>query len=85
MALDTTPVAHCAEFTLATVTCNDDHTRWSVADLRDDIRVVLVRRGRFRRRAGGVTTDIDATVGYLAYQARRNASPTQPAATCAHG
>jgi AraC-like DNA-binding protein len=65
MALDIARLAGCAEFTVAMVTCNDDHTGWSVAELRDDMRVVLARRGRFRRLAGGVTADIDTTVGYL--------------------
>jgi AraC-like DNA-binding protein len=65
MHLETTRLADCPEFTVAAVTCDDDHARWSAAEWRDDVRVVLVRRGRFRRRAGGVIADIDATVGYL--------------------
>jgi AraC-like DNA-binding protein len=48
------------------VTCHDDHTAWSpVESHRDDVRIVLVRRGRFRRLTGGVGTEVDPTVGYL--------------------
>jgi AraC-like DNA-binding protein len=65
MRLDTTRLADCPEFTVAVVTCDNDHARWSAAEWRDDIRVVLVRRGRFRRQARGLAADIDATVGYL--------------------
>ncbi len=65
MRLDATRLADCPEFTVAAVTCDNDHTRWSAAEWRDDVRVVLVRRGRFRRRASRVSADIDATVGYL--------------------
>ncbi len=33
--------------------------------MRDDYRVVLVRRGRFRRRAAGVASDVDRTLAYM--------------------
>ncbi len=53
------------EFTVTTVACHADHTRWSEPEARDDHRVVLVRRGRFRRQADGVDADLDPTIGYL--------------------
>jgi AraC-like DNA-binding protein len=52
-------------FAISTVTCHDDHTRWSPLEVRDGYNLVLARRGRFRRRAGGVADDIDPTVAYL--------------------
>ncbi|MFK4270405.1 helix-turn-helix domain-containing protein [Streptomyces milbemycinicus] len=53
------------EFAVATVVCRSDHTRWSAPEARDDHRMVLVRRGRFRRSADGSDVDLDPTVGYL--------------------
>ncbi|WP_454195542.1 helix-turn-helix domain-containing protein [Nocardia sp. Marseille-Q1738] len=53
------------EFAVTTVACHADHTRWSEPEARDDHRIVLVRRGRFRRQADGVDADLDPTVGYL--------------------
>ncbi|MFB4304744.1 helix-turn-helix domain-containing protein [Actinomadura sp. GTD37] len=53
------------EFAVTTVDCRDDHRNWSAEEPRDDVRIVLARRGGFRRRARGVCTDIDHTVGYL--------------------
>lgn len=53
------------EFAVATVACRGHHTRWSEPEERDDHRMVLVRRGRFRRSADGADTDLDPTVGYL--------------------
>jgi AraC-like DNA-binding protein len=47
------------------VTCRDDHRGWSAAESHDSFRIVLVRCGRFRRRARGVRTDLDPTVAYL--------------------
>ncbi|MFE9813704.1 helix-turn-helix domain-containing protein [Streptomyces sp. NPDC005773] len=52
-------------FRITAVNCRDDHTRWSPAEVRDDYRVVLVRRGRFRRRTAGTPADIDRTMAYL--------------------
>ncbi|WP_091094834.1 helix-turn-helix domain-containing protein [Micromonospora citrea] len=54
------------EFTVTAVTCRDDHRNWSTAESHDSFRVVIVRRGSFSRRAGGVCTDLDPTVAYLA-------------------
>ncbi|MFD3703994.1 helix-turn-helix domain-containing protein [Nocardia sp. NPDC058658] len=59
------PLAARPDFTVTAVTCHDDHARWSAPEARDDHRIVLVRRGRFRRRADGVDADLDPTVGYL--------------------
>ncbi|MFF0307056.1 helix-turn-helix domain-containing protein [Streptosporangium sp. NPDC004379] len=53
------------QFSVASVTCRAHHTRWSEPDVHDDRRLVLVRRGRFRRSADGVAADLDPTVGYL--------------------
>ncbi|MFD3745413.1 helix-turn-helix transcriptional regulator [Nocardia sp. NPDC058633] len=53
------------DFTVTTVTCHADHTRWSAPQACGEHRLVLVRRGRFRRRADGVDADVDPTLGYL--------------------
>ncbi|MFF9646909.1 hypothetical protein [Kitasatospora aureofaciens] len=53
------------EFTVSAVGCRSDHIRWSEPETRDDYRLVLVRRGRFRRRADGADTDLDPTIAYL--------------------
>ena len=53
-------------FSLTAVTCHNDHTRWSETETPGGFRLVLVRRGRFRRRVAGVTVDLDPTVGYFA-------------------
>jgi AraC-like DNA-binding protein len=45
--------------------CLGGHAGWSTPEVRDDYRLVLVRRGRFRRRAGGSVVDLDPTVAYL--------------------
>jgi AraC-like DNA-binding protein len=50
---------------VSAVSCADDHTRWSPPEVRNDYRLVLVRRGRFRRRVGGMTADVEPTVAYL--------------------
>ncbi|MEU0479903.1 helix-turn-helix transcriptional regulator [Streptosporangium sp. NPDC006013] len=53
------------EFTVTTVGCRADHTRWSAPEARDDHRMVLVRHGRFRRWADGSSADLDPTTAYL--------------------
>ncbi|MFJ8917815.1 helix-turn-helix transcriptional regulator [Amycolatopsis sp. NPDC102389] len=53
------------EFTVAAVDCRDDHRGWSAERPREDVRLVFVRRGGFRRRVRGVCADLDRTVGYL--------------------
>ncbi|MFI6587089.1 helix-turn-helix transcriptional regulator [Embleya sp. NPDC050493] len=47
------------------MTCREDHRRWAAPEQCDDHRIVLVRSGRFRRRADGVAADLDPTVGYV--------------------
>ncbi|MBC6462925.1 helix-turn-helix transcriptional regulator [Actinomadura sp. HBU206391] len=58
-------VAVGPDFTIRTVTCHDDHTRWSQPESREEYNLVLARRGRFRRRVDGVCADIDATLAYV--------------------
>jgi AraC-like DNA-binding protein len=53
------------QFAVTAVTCRNDHTNWSAVESHRHVQVVLVRQGRFRRRARGVSTDVDPTVGYL--------------------
>ena len=53
------------EFSVSAVDCRDDHRGWSAEPPRQDVRLVLVRRGGFRRRVRGVPADLDRTVGYL--------------------
>ncbi|MFF8322938.1 helix-turn-helix transcriptional regulator [Streptomyces bobili] len=63
--LTSTVLATQPDFSITAVSCRDDHTRWSQAEVREDYRVVLVRRGRFRRRAAGAPAEVDPTVAYL--------------------
>jgi AraC-like DNA-binding protein len=53
------------EFSVSAVDCRDDHRGWTTERPREDVRLVLVRSGGFRRRVRGVCTDLDRTVGYL--------------------
>ncbi|MGI5241674.1 helix-turn-helix domain-containing protein [Dactylosporangium sp. CA-139066] len=50
---------------IAAVTCGRQHAGWSPPEEQTDYRVVLVRRGRFRRRVAGRAADLDPTVGYI--------------------
>ncbi|GGV05853.1 AraC family transcriptional regulator [Streptomyces albospinus] len=63
--LTSVPVATRPDFGISAVSCHADHTRWSTPDVRAHYRVVLVRRGRFRRMAAGVPADIDTTLAYV--------------------
>jgi AraC-like DNA-binding protein len=63
--LRSTDLASRPEFRAWSVTCHDDHTGWSPPEARTDYRIVLVRRGRFRRQASGITETLDPTVAYL--------------------
>jgi AraC-like DNA-binding protein len=63
--LSVSTLASRPEFTVSVVGCRSDHHRWSAPETRDDHRLVLVRRGRFRRRADGTGADLDPTVAYL--------------------
>ncbi|MER7539785.1 AraC family transcriptional regulator [Streptomyces sp. NPDC097704] len=63
--LTSTVLASRPDFRITAVSCRDDHTRWSQVEVREDYRVVFVRRGRFRRRADGTPAVVDPTVAYL--------------------
>lgn len=60
-----TTLASRPDFAITSVACRDDHTGWSEPESNDDYRIVLVRRGRFRRKADGVIADVDPTLAYL--------------------
>ncbi|WP_133884287.1 helix-turn-helix domain-containing protein [Glycomyces sp. NRRL B-16210] len=59
-------VARRKDFSVAAVTCRDEHRGWTAETESAHHRIVLVRRGRFRRRADGVAGYADPTMGYLA-------------------
>ncbi|MFF0299035.1 helix-turn-helix domain-containing protein [Kitasatospora sp. NPDC004614] len=59
------PVAAGPDFDISAVACRSDHTRWSPPEVHGGHRVVLVRRGRFRRRTDGTGADLDPSLGYL--------------------
>lgn len=61
----TVRLATDAEYGVDVVTCTDDHTRWSAPEAEHDHELVLVRRGRFRRRVAGIEAEIDPTLAYL--------------------
>ncbi|MCC3762806.1 AraC family transcriptional regulator [Glycomyces sp. TRM65418] len=63
--LSSTTVARRDDFTISAVTCRDDHRGWAAESAREDYRIVLVRRGRFRRRANGVAAYVDPSMGYV--------------------
>jgi len=58
-------------FSVSAVTCADGHVAWSAPETRAGHRLVLVRRGRFRRRVAGDPAIIDPTVGYLGLPGER--------------
>ncbi|MBP2335150.1 AraC-like DNA-binding protein [Saccharothrix coeruleofusca] len=62
---DATDVVHCEDFTVSAVTCRDDHAGWSAAEPAGEHRIVLVRRGRFRRWTRDGVADLDPTRAYL--------------------
>jgi AraC-like DNA-binding protein len=51
--------------TIAAVTCGQHGAAWSPPEWHTGYRLVLVRRGRFRRRVRGQVADLDPSVGYL--------------------
>lgn len=53
------------EFRVDAVSCREDRTRWSATEAPHGHRLVLVRRGRFRRRADGRAEELDPSVGYI--------------------
>ena len=64
--LETVEVAARPGYAVSVVRCAEVHTGWSPPEVAAGHRMVLVRRGRFRRRARGRIEDADATVAYLA-------------------
>lgn len=50
---------------MSAVDCRDEHRGWSAEQPRENVRLVFVRRGGFRRRVRGESADLDRTVGYL--------------------
>ncbi|TQM02305.1 helix-turn-helix domain-containing protein [Pseudonocardia kunmingensis] len=63
--LSAVTLADGGSFTLTAVACAQEHRDWSEVEVQQDVRLVLVRRGRFRRQADGLLTDVDPTVAYL--------------------
>src|SRR5436305_14143049 len=53
------------QFSLHAWTCRPDCSGWSPLERPVDGRLVLVRSGRFRRRAADGLVDLDPTVGYV--------------------
>ncbi len=58
-------LARRPDFAVWSASCRDHHAGWSPDEVRPDYRLVLVRRGRFRRLVPGGPVDLDPTVGYL--------------------
>ncbi|MFG2904046.1 helix-turn-helix domain-containing protein [Kitasatospora sp. NPDC048286] len=63
--LSVQPVATRPGFDISAVACRSDHTRWSPPEVRGYHRMVLVRSGRFRRRAAGAAVDLDTSLAYV--------------------
>jgi AraC-like DNA-binding protein len=59
-----TEVASRPELGVWSVSCAG-HGGWAAPSARADFRLVLVRRGRFRRRVAGLAVDLDPTVAYV--------------------
>ncbi|MFD4183414.1 helix-turn-helix domain-containing protein [Rhodococcus sp. NPDC058514] len=73
-----TRIAELPQVSAWAVTCGGEHTAWSQTECRDDHRLVLVRAGRFLRRADGAESVLDRTTAYLGRpgQEERFAHPT---------
>jgi AraC-like DNA-binding protein len=54
------------EFSVHEVTCLGGHAKWSASEEHPEHRLVLIRKGRFRRWSNGSEADLDRTVAYLA-------------------
>jgi len=54
------------DFRIRAVSCREHHRAWSPTEAHEGYGVVLVRRGRFRRSANGVSAVLDSTLGYVA-------------------
>lgn len=64
--LETVEVAARPGYAVSVVRCADDHPGWSPPEVAAGHRMVLVRRGRFRRRTRGTVADADPALAYLA-------------------
>jgi AraC-like DNA-binding protein len=60
-----TDVAQGPGFIVRSVTCTNDHLRWSAPEDPEALGLVLVRQGRYRRRSRGSDLDVDVTTGYF--------------------
>ncbi|XVV06190.1 helix-turn-helix domain-containing protein [Actinosynnema sp. CA-248983] len=58
-------LAVTADFAVSSVTCSDHHAAWSAPEACRGHRIVLVRRGSFRRRARDGVAELDGTAGYV--------------------
>ncbi|WP_231648233.1 helix-turn-helix domain-containing protein [Saccharothrix sp. NRRL B-16348] len=58
-------LAASADFTVDAVTCTDSHPRWSEAEAAPGHLIVLVRRGRFRRRARDGVFEAEPGTAYV--------------------
>lgn len=65
VVLATVDIAATPGYTISAVSCDDDHRGWSEVESAQVYRMVLVRRGRFRRRGANGASDLDRTLGYL--------------------
>lgn len=64
--LTTKTLAAREGFAVTSAACGGGRARWSEVEAHGEYRLVLVRRGRFRRSAAGTEADLDPTLGYLA-------------------
>ncbi|MEJ2857500.1 MULTISPECIES: helix-turn-helix domain-containing protein [unclassified Saccharothrix] len=58
-------LAVTADFGVSSVTCSDHHAGWSPPEESGAHRIVLLRRGSFRRRARDGVAELDGTTGYV--------------------
>jgi AraC-like DNA-binding protein len=63
--LTSADVARGPGFSVSAVTCVDEHPEWSPPETWASHRLVLVRRGWFRRRVAGTPSTVDPTFAYL--------------------
>ena len=63
--LNAAELANGPGFTARDVDCPGGHPEWSPIEHQESHLLVLVRSGRFQRRADGVATDFDPTMAYL--------------------
>lgn len=54
------------EYSVHEVTCFGGHASWSASEEHQQHRLVLIRRGRFRRWVNGSEIDLDRTTAYVA-------------------